>query len=89
MTDNTYNGWTNYATWNVALWASNDEGLYRMQEEFVSNLDEPVTGEDVRTFYTEYMDAETPDLRSMRLEGEEIGPINYDEIAEHWEEDRE
>ena len=41
-----YNGWTNYETWNVALWIGNDEGLYRFAKEcrdydhFVSQLRE-------------------------------------------------
>ena len=30
LMDTTYNGWTNYETWNVALWLQNDEGLYEM-----------------------------------------------------------
>lgn len=31
--DNTFNGWKNWATWNVALWISNDYSLYSMALE--------------------------------------------------------
>ena len=27
--ETTYNGWTNWETWNVALWLQNDEFVYR------------------------------------------------------------
>ena len=39
MTDTTYNGWKNWATWNVALWLGNDEGLYRLSRRFVNYKD--------------------------------------------------
>ena len=29
MKENTYNGWTNYETWNAALWLGNGEGSSR------------------------------------------------------------
>ncbi len=28
MTNQTYNGWKNYETWNVALWIQNDQGWH-------------------------------------------------------------
>ena len=28
-----YNGWTNWETWNVALWIGNDPGLYELASD--------------------------------------------------------
>ena len=36
--DETYNGWTNYATWNAHLWlTSNDEPTYKLARRIVRN----------------------------------------------------
>ena len=32
-----YNGWKNWAHWNVALWILNDEGLYGLALDVVRN----------------------------------------------------
>lgn len=37
--DTTYNGWKNWATWNVALWLGNDENLYKLSRRFVNYKD--------------------------------------------------
>ena len=39
-TEDSYNGYANYETWNVALWINNDEGLYRVFQDF--RCDNPV-----------------------------------------------
>ena len=45
-TDNTYNGWTNYETWNAALWIQNDQFLYNTAKacvEFAAEGENPWT----------------------------------------------
>ena len=37
LTDQSYNGWTNYETWNVSLWLQNDEGLYNLALEYAQH----------------------------------------------------
>jgi hypothetical protein len=34
--DTTYNGYANYATWNVSMYLTNDEGLYNLVKRFDS-----------------------------------------------------
>jgi hypothetical protein len=56
MTTQTYNGWANYETWNVALWIGNEEGLYHLARE----------AKDYHTFVDcleacSFNDADTPD----------------------------
>jgi len=31
--DTSFNGYTNYESWNVALWINNTEGLYHLAQE--------------------------------------------------------
>ena len=38
MTDQTYNGWKNYETWNVALHIGNQESWYRIACECTGYL---------------------------------------------------
>ena len=34
MTTKTYNGYTNYETWNAALWINNDEGINLIAQDY-------------------------------------------------------
>ena len=36
-TSETYNGWANYETWNVALWLGNDESMYNLARGFAEH----------------------------------------------------
>ena len=83
----TYNGWTNYETWNVKLWLDNDEGTYdevrAMARRSRSAYD---LGQELREFVLDGM----PDLgASMYADilGAALRDVNWQEIAEAYRED--
>jgi len=98
MSENTYNGWYNRATWLVALWFGNDRGLYEwLQEEIEECIAQrlPLNQAECRiiNFLQDYIQEDLDKIR-------EINPIiadyididdeiDYGEVAESFLEDYE
>lgn len=80
-----YNGWTNYATWNVNLWLTNEEGSYSYmmeQARTAASAQYPVsTLADVIRDYVEDNAPELPASIYSDLLQWAIQQANYEEIA--------
>lgn len=87
-TDLTYNGWTNYATWNVNLWCDNESGMYFRKLNLLESLGHPCTAFDAETIAIAVLgERGTPDLSgpdSVDEPGWRWQDVNWEEIAEHW-----
>lgn len=90
MSDETYNGWTNYETWNVALWLNNDQGLQEAAHEIVSESWDDTypwkAGEALKDFVEEMQ----PDLGANMwsdLLTAALSQVHWTEIAENFHED--
>ena len=66
-----YNGWSNRATWNVALWINNDEGLYNMAVEH-----RPHSYESFAEYLREMYVIETPDKVAYNDSGLDIAELD-------------
>jgi hypothetical protein len=96
--NSTYQGWTNYPTWAVNLWLSNDEGLYNATAERVAEAVEEADedsepNEDRRVYSTSealkqwVVNELAPDLGASfaaDLMGYALDQVDWREIAEAW-----
>lgn len=61
-----YNGWFNRATWNVALWLGNDEGLYDAARLLARGIKGRITGRQAEEICRElFPSGKTPDGDSL------------------------
>lgn len=87
-----YSGWTNYETWNVALWLGNDQGSYEMLQEWVqdavekNDYDADGAASDVADSIKDFVEENAPDLDASMYSdmlNAALGEVNYYEIAEN------
>lgn len=79
-----YNGWTNYETWNCALWLDNDEGSYHWAREIVAEYEEDwQAGDALKEALEESMPELEPSMWSDLLRTA-FDSIDFREVAEHY-----
>jgi len=81
MTEKTYNGWTNWETWNVNLWMG--DMLNDMQED---GLD--ITADYIKDWVEEELDLLDPQNGMLKdlLQGA-IEAVNFYEIVSHYQDE--
>lgn len=90
MSNQSYNGWTNWATWNVNLWLNNDYGLYTAMVELTQEADDvTILADDIQ----QWVDGWKPEVLVTGMWSDLITyvlqDVNWLEIAQAlWEAER-
>ena len=96
-TDEAYQGWRNRETWAVALWLGNDQGLYEMAREAMSDFMEAgysqERAERAKDFVTSLLDPDAyefefgseqpPEIRRIAADVGSLWRVDWEEVAEH------
>lgn len=85
VTHKEYNGWTNYETWNAALWIDNDQGSQEYAQELAREYRDDPYG--LSKALESWIEEDAPDLGCSMfadLLGAAMSEIDWYSIAEHY-----
>lgn len=94
MSDETYNGWTNYQTWNVTLWMDSEEPTYNLARSMARDAASSETprvdlADALKEFHANQLEALYPDIATgasvfSDLMGHALDSVNWHEIATNY-----
>lgn len=88
-----YNGYTNYQTWNAALWIDNEEGSYEYSRELARDAIEDAPNLDrtpdglLALRLKDWIEEQAPDLPPSMFSDilqHALGSVDWHEIAENY-----
>ena len=79
----TYNGWTNYETWNVALWLDNDQGEQEHWTDRAEELERYELKSELRDFFNENNPLSGDASCYADLLSDALDTVNWYEIVDH------
>ena len=81
MAGESYEGWANWATWQVNLWVDNEEFVYKSKIRQGRRCD--FDKDSAKEFFLEWFPKGTPDMDSVK----ELDAVDWEEIASTWNEE--
>ena len=80
MTDNKYNGWSSFETWQAGLWLNESDFLGMLQEDGCKHID----AEYVENFIWDMLSQHEPSGLMRDIVNAWISCVNFVELADHF-----